>query len=122
MATTLRGYDPGATATIAGVLFEIHHRRDDSTHVVSVLGDLDLASLPRLSEGLNGLAESAEVTLDLGGVDYLDPLCLGALLAAELRIRRAGGSFAILAGGEVHALLCETRLDRILDVQTVLSR
>lgn len=85
--------------------------------MVSVLGDLDLAALPRLTEELGHLRDTGKVTLDLEGVDYLDPVCLGALLAAELRTRRAGGSLDVLAGPEVRRLLRETRLDEIIEVR-----
>lgn len=88
--------------------------------MVTVIGDVDLASLPRLASALGDLGDSrpnGDVTLDLRGVDYIDPVCLGALVAADLRVRRAGGVMTVLARGAVRALLDETRLSEIITVE-----
>jgi anti-anti-sigma factor len=102
------------------VLFDLQRRTVGETEVVSVVGDLDLASLPRLATALGDLGGSrpdGAVTLDLEGVDYMDPVCLGALVAADLRVRRAGGVMTVRAGEPILALLAETRLNRILTVE-----
>lgn len=102
------------------MLFDLQRRTVGETEVVSVIGDLDVASLPRLVTALGDLGgprPDGAVTLDLQGVDYMDPVCLGALVAADLRVRRAGGVMTVLAGEVVRALLAETRLSEILTVE-----
>lgn len=101
------------------MLFDLQRRTVGATEVVSVIGDVDLASLPSLATALGdlgGLDPRGRVTLDLRGVDYIDPVCLGALVAAELRVRRAGGVMSVRATDAVRALLVETRLSEIMDV------
>jgi anti-anti-sigma factor len=102
------------------VLFDLQRRTVGETEVVSVIGDLDLASLPRLATALgdlDGSRPAGAVTLDLEGVDYMDPVCLGALVVADLRVRRAGGVMTVRAGEPIRTLLAETRLIEILTVE-----
>lgn len=103
------------------MLFDIQRRTEGDTEVVAVLGDVDLASLPRLATALGELGAtppSERTIIDLGGVDYLDPVCLGVLLAADLRVRRAGGVLTVLASGAVRSLLADSRLTEILEVRS----
>ena len=79
-----------------------------------MVGDVDLATLPRLASALDSLG--GEVTIDLRSVDFIDPVCLGALVAANLRAGRRGGSFTVVATGAVEAMLEESGLTRILTV------
>lgn len=84
--------------------------------VVSVVGDVDLSSLPTLRQVLDR-PDRPDVAVDLSGVDYLDPVTLGVLLAGSLRAGRSGGRFAVISPpGPVRDLLAETGVDRIVDV------
>lgn len=85
--------------------------------VAAVVGDVDLSNLPQLTAALDGLEDPAGV-VDLRSVEYFDPVCLGALVSADLRARRRGGTVAVLATGAVRELLAESRLDRALTVIT----
>lgn len=103
------------------MLFDLQRRIVGDAEVVSVVGDVDLTSLPRLAAALSDLGasgSSAEVTLDLSGVDYVDPVCLGVLLLADLRVRRAGGRMTVLVTPAVRAMLAETRVSEILAIRT----
>lgn len=103
------------------MLFDLQRRIVGDTEVWSVVGDLDLASLPRLATALGDLGSpegNAEVTLDLSGVDYIDPLCLGALLLADLRVRRSGGQLTVLTTPAVGAMLSEIRVSEILAIRS----
>lgn len=100
-------------------MFDVQRRTVDSSEVLSVVGDVDLATLPELAAAITellGPGRVGSVTLDLAGVDYIDPVCLGVLVNAGLRSRRAGGDLTVVASGPVRELLAETRLDEILAV------
>jgi stage II sporulation protein AA (anti-sigma F factor antagonist) len=77
--------------------FEIQQRaREDGAVVVSVLGELDLATCARLHEVLDDLvAEQRPVVLDLRGVAFMDSTGLNLLIRATRESRRDGWSFAI---------------------------
>ncbi len=79
-----------------------------------VVGDVDLASLPRFASEVSQL--EGDTTVDLTGVDWFDPVCLGVLFAAALRVRRSGHGIDVVASERVRALLGELRLDEVIDV------
>ena len=84
--------------------------------MISVIGDVDLATLPRMAAALDGATAEA-VEVDLRSVDWFDPLCLGVLIAADLRVRRRGGALVVRADGQVADMLAESRVDTVLTVQ-----
>jgi len=61
--------------------------------VVGVSGEIDIASAPKLREELLGVMRrhEARLTLDLGGVTFMDCAGINALLAARRRARLEGG-------------------------------
>jgi anti-anti-sigma factor len=77
--------------------FAIHQRRrDDGTVVVSVIGELDLFTCPRLREVLDGLAaRKRAVVLELPAVKFMDSTGLNLLVQATREARRDGWSFAV---------------------------
>ncbi len=84
--------------------------------VLNVVGDLDLASLPMLRQGLDRIS-GPRTALDLSGVDHLDPVSLGAVLLGALRAVRTGGRFVVVVpDGPARDLLAETGVDRIVEV------
>jgi anti-anti-sigma factor len=98
------------------VLFDVRTLPIGDWTVVSVVGDLDVATMPTLRQHLDRVEEE-RVALDLGGVDYVDPVTLGILVVGALRASRRGGRFVVVCGpGAARDLLAETGLDRILDV------
>ena len=77
--------------------FRIDQRdRDDGAIVVSVFGDLDLATCPRLHEVLNRLAaQKRAAVLELAGVEFMDSTGLNLLFQATREARRDGWTFAL---------------------------
>lgn len=98
------------------MLFEVRRRSEDGVDVVSVVGDVDLATMPRLVEAVS--AATGELVIDLSGVDWFDPVCSGVLVAADLRGRRSGSPVTVVASPAVTSLLAETQLDLVLTVRT----
>ena len=84
--------------------------------VLAVVGEIDLATMPLLRQELDRVDADA-VALDLGGVDYVDPVSLGVIVSGSLRARRRGGRFAVVCPpGPARDLLAESGLDRIVTV------
>ncbi|HTO01136.1 MAG TPA: STAS domain-containing protein [Microthrixaceae bacterium] len=84
--------------------------------VVTVVGDVDLATLPALSTHLSG-ANTKAVALDISGVDHFDPICFGVVIAAALKAKRRSGRFCVVCpAGRPRDLLAETGLDQIINV------
>jgi anti-sigma B factor antagonist len=65
---------------------------DDSTHVVSLRGEIDAHTAPKLGSRLFGLAEDGArgVVVDLSQVTFMDSTGIGVLVNAlrHLRVRR----------------------------------
>lgn len=86
--------------------------------VVAPIGELDLASVPRLRQEVLALLNGGgrNVVLDLGAVDFVDSVGLGGVVAVAKRVRGTGGRFCVARPEprvwEVFALV---GLDRILD-------
>lgn len=97
------------------MLFEVHSRHDAATTVVSVVGDVDVATLPRFAAEIATL--EGDTTIDLTGVDWFDPICLGVLVASALKVRRAGHEIRVVASQTVGDLLEESRLNEVILVE-----
>ena len=65
---------------------------DDTTHVVSLRGEIDAMTAPRLGSRLFGLADEGKraVVVDLSDVTFMDSTGIGVLLNAlrHLNVRR----------------------------------
>ena len=96
------------------VLFNMRTTETADGTLVTLVGDVDLATMPEVSAGLSGI--SGHTTIDLSGVDYFDPVCMGVLIAADLKARRSGGRLNVTASSAVFDLLAESRLVEILEV------
>lgn len=88
--------------------------------VVTVVGELDLATAPRLRELLiEAVTEQRpqEVWVDLAGVTFLDSTGIGALVAGRKQATRAGVRFAVRnPRGIVHKVLDVAGLLDILGI------
>lgn len=78
--------------------------------VVSVFGEVDVATAPELKERLTGLVNNgrAKLVLDLSGVDFLDSTGLGMIVSALKRARTHGGDLRIVC--------TESRITRLFEI------
>jgi anti-sigma B factor antagonist len=70
---------------------------DEDEAVVSVAGDVDVWSSPRLRARLDGLVDEGNLSLviDLAGVRFMDSTGLGTLVGTLKHIRQAGGDMTL---------------------------
>jgi anti-anti-sigma factor len=75
----------------------VKRSRDDGHDVLSVEGELDIATAPRMLAALNdALADMARpLVVDLSRVVFMDSTGLALLINAHRRARRLGHGFAI---------------------------
>jgi stage II sporulation protein AA (anti-sigma F factor antagonist) len=98
------------------VLFDVRTTSHGGWGVVRVNGEVDLATLPALSQALDRCREGS-VALELGSVDLWEPVAFGVVVAAALRARRRGGRFAVVCpAGRVRDVFAESGVDRIVPV------
>ena len=85
---------------------------------VTVSGELDILTVPRLDRELRrAQAVARSIVLDLRGLDFVDSSGAHLLLAAQRRIRDAGGRLVIVRGpDEVDWFFTLVGLDRVLDL------
>lgn len=92
--------------------------RHGSTSAIELEGELDLASRPTLDQAMNTAVEPGPVEtviIDFTRVRFADSTTLAWLVAAEARMRAAGGRLvAVATPGPVLDLLHLTGLDRRL--------
>lgn len=71
---------------------------DDDVDVVTVAGELDLATGPHLREVLRGLLAMSrnQLVVDLDRVTFIDSTGLGVLIAVHRRVLAAAGSLALV--------------------------
>jgi anti-sigma B factor antagonist len=94
-----------------------------NAHVVTVEGDLDVSTAPRLrSELARAASEGAtEVVVDLLRVPFVDSVALGVLVEASKRTAARGGVFRVVCDDRRIARIIEiTGLDRVLHVHSSL--
>ncbi len=96
-----------------------------SPRIVTIDGDIDIASTPALREHLRDVLntrEHARVIIDLSGVHFCDASGLGLLIGAQRHARRLRTSLC-LSGPQppVLRLLHVTGLDRSLEIHATLA-
>ena len=71
---------------------------DDTTHVVSVTGEIDLFTAPefkqRISEPID--AGRTRIVIDLSAVTFIDSSSLGVLIGDHKRLKLRGGGLVIV--------------------------
>jgi anti-sigma B factor antagonist len=89
----------------------------DGIYVIGFVGELDLSTLPQLSDLLNKAVNQTHqhIALDLDGITVLDDAALGILLGAASRIRINGGQMSVVCSHpKIVDYLQRTQLDRII--------
>jgi anti-anti-sigma factor len=90
----------------------------DSIPVVSVHGEIDLATVPRLRDHLHRELDShpgRPLVVDLDAVTVFDDVGLGVLLGARRAARARGVDVVVVASGpRVRTLLADTGVDAVL--------
>ena len=89
----------------------------DGIYVIGFVGELDLSTLPQLSDLLNKAMNQTQqhIALDLDGITVLDDAALGILLGAASRIRINGGQMSVVCSNpKIVDYLQRTQLDRII--------
>ena len=97
---------------------------DSRTSVVSVTGEIDLATVPSLEQRLLGAAEDrvGEVIVDLTGCTFLDARGLGALTRTRARLSRSNRPFAlVLSNPNILRILRITGLDEQFEIYPSLT-
>ncbi len=90
--------------------FHIEEREAGGTPVISVQGEIDVATAPQLRESIHGVIAkgSRTVVLDLLGVTFLDSTALGVLVGGLKRCRELGGEF--------HIVVADARIKKIFEI------
>lgn len=81
----------------------LRHTTVAGVDVLSVAGEIDLATLPRFRDALTKLVDAnpgRRVAVDLDGVSLLDDTGLGVLLGAAGRARETGGEIVVVCTGQ----------------------
>jgi anti-anti-sigma factor len=85
---------------------------------VALVGELDIATVPETDRALRRAEAAARlVVLDLRGLEFIDAGAAALILAADRRIRSAGGRLVVVRGpAEVDLLFELLGLDRQLEL------
>jgi anti-sigma B factor antagonist len=85
----------------------------DGAAVLSVKGEVDVATAPRLREELIGLVTKGHqhIVVDLEGVEFLDSTGLGVLVGALKRVRTHGG--------ELHLVCTSSRVLKVFEITSL---
>jgi anti-anti-sigma factor len=92
--------------------------------LISVSGELDLHSIGALQTALDeAITRTGEtVVVDLGDVDLIDSIALGALARASRRLRESGGALAVAASNADIVRAFEiTSLDRVIPIASTVD-
>jgi anti-sigma B factor antagonist len=94
------------------------------TCVISLGGELDLASSDRLMEEIDRVlaGDYRRLIVDLSAVTFLDSTALGVLTSAATRVRARGGEIVLVSDDpKVVRVFQITGLDRVFRLQRSLS-
>ena len=88
----------------------------DDGHLVTVAGEVDIATAPALGECLVRFSDG-DVTVDLSAVDFIDSSGLNALVTSHNQIERRGSRLVLRGTSSVTQRLLEiTGLDEVLNL------
>jgi anti-anti-sigma factor len=86
------------TATPASHPFEIREHDADGVHVVAMLGELDLATAPRLAVRIDAARRGGarRLVIDLTAAEFCDSTGLRALVGCRQEMVAGGGRMAVV--------------------------
>lgn len=103
-----------------GFRFELHSELDRT--ILTVFGELDLASCSRLAETLTQLADREMLVIDLSQLGFIDSTGISLLVHTHRSCQEAGHRLVLVdGGGQVHRLLELTGLLDSLELVRDLS-
>ena len=88
------------------VEFEISDRKvDDDTHVVAVVGEIDLFTAPEFKQRMSELIDAgrSRLVVDLTDTTFIDSSSLGVLIGAHRRLKLRGGALLVVCESEAIA-------------------
>jgi anti-sigma B factor antagonist len=94
-------------------------RTEGDRTVVTVGGEIDVYTAPKLREQLIDLVSSGnyDLVVDMENVDFLDSTGLGVLVGALKRLRAAGGTFGLVCSKEpLLKIFRITALDQVFPI------
>jgi anti-sigma B factor antagonist len=106
------------------MFFDITVAEQGDWTVVSVSGEVDVATAPRLREEIvRAVSQGAtRILVDLEAVDFLDSMGLGVLVGALKRVKSHGGEMAIVCTNERLLRIFEiTGLQQVFDVRNTVD-
>lgn len=100
----------------ASGLLRVSMHRDGDARIITLDGELDLATIDYLDDALDlaALDDPEVVLVDLRELTFMDSTGLKSLLEADKRCRARGGRLVLVRGGQ--------RTQRILEIAGVGSR
>ncbi len=104
--------------------FELRVEPEGEVTVITVSGELDLATVPAMRGALLGAVDrrARRLVLDLSGVTFIDSVGVGAVLHAKRRLG-ADGAVAVVLAPDSYArvILDVVGADRVLPVRADLA-
>jgi anti-sigma B factor antagonist len=85
------------------IAFAIEDRQvDDDTHVVAVMGEIDLFTAPEFKQRVSAPIDAGRTRLvvDLTATTFIDSSSLGVLIGAHRRLRRLNGTLSIVCNSD----------------------
>jgi anti-anti-sigma factor len=100
--------------------FQIEQTQDDGQIVLTLRGELDLATAPDLEEAaLPVIRGGGRVTIDLRGLEFIDSSGVRVLVAGHAAARLSGGSLTIVRApidGPVDRVIAIAGITEALDM------
>lgn len=94
-------------------------RTDEGIAVISISGELDLYTAPRLKEELLAAIDDGvlKIVVDMSGVHFIDSSALGVLIGGVKRLKPDGGGMVLVSIDEnVNWIFRITGLNNVFDI------
>jgi anti-sigma B factor antagonist len=93
--------------------FNVSSQSDDGVALITVNGEIDIATAPALRAELASPHMGSTVIVDLTGVTFLDSTALGVLVSARKTCREVGADFRLV--------LSEPRILKVFEITGLTS-